>query len=153
MNVPPDDLFDLSIPLVEIPLPPSNNTTSIRETRILDSREEGKAAPLSEFIELNFGFLKFVFTRRFERSLAKGRRGRGKSSLHTRGVDLHIKRYCFSYGMGRVSGFTFYIGVQVTSRGRNGTWYTPDIVRSIGFRNRVDRAAHESVSCAFSIPK
>lgn len=43
------------------------------------------------------------------------RRG-GRSSespLHIRGIDLHIKRYCFSYGIGRVSGFTFYIGVQV----------------------------------------
>lgn len=35
------------------------------------------------------------------------------NSVHTSGVDLHIKRYCFSYGIGCVSGFTFYIGVQV----------------------------------------
>lgn len=117
MNVPPDDLFDLSIPLVEIPrynLSPHRIIRLQFEKRgFLIHERKGK---LSEFIELNFGFLKFVFTRRFERSLAKGRRGRGKSSLHTRGVDLHIKRYCFSYGMGRVSGFTFYIGVQGPQR-------------------------------------
>lgn len=36
-----------------------------------------------------------------------------RSSLSSRCVDLHIKRYCFSYGTGRVSGFAFYAGVRV----------------------------------------
>lgn len=64
------------------------------------------------------------------------------SPLHIRGVDLHIKRYCFSYGIGRVSGFAFYSGVQV----RREAATVPDIRpilrvpwRPIGFvMSRVD---------------
>lgn len=74
MNVPPDDLFDLSIPLVEIPrynLSPHRIIRLQFEKRgFLIHERKGK---LSEFIELNFGFLKFVFTFRAELGEGKAR--------------------------------------------------------------------------------